>query len=459
MICKHCDQRIPNDSEYCPFCGLKVSNKKALNNIVTHSPKAKQNSSKSTVLKTIVVGIFVLFVLESCVKSTNSRNHNSDDDIPSSVTRSTSSYVTSSPEEKSEISQTTNVTTEKTSKETVVTENATSTTSDESEVTASNKVNGIIFNIKDVPKDATGNWRISCISEDIDMVKYAVEYYNTYFKDDGEIHAIVNEHNNTTTSISSLIAGYALRVDVYEHIKNEEKNAKDLFSGELIEEWMIVIDTGEATKLYPSETASEPNEISEVKPESSLTTGQKNALERAKDYLNFMPFSYDGLISQLEFDGYDNKDAVFAVDNCGADWNEQAVLKAKSYLDYSAFSYSGLVDQLEYEDFTREQAEYGADNCGADWNEQAVLKAESYLEYSAFSYSGLVDQLEFEEFTHEQAKYGVDNCGADWNEQAVLMAESYLEYSAFSYDELISQLEYEGFSREQAIYGAEQNGY
>ncbi len=25
MICKHCDQRIPNDSEYCPFCGLKVS--------------------------------------------------------------------------------------------------------------------------------------------------------------------------------------------------------------------------------------------------------------------------------------------------------------------------------------------------------------------------------------------------------------------------------------------------
>ncbi len=24
MICKYCDQRIPNDSEYCPFCGLKI---------------------------------------------------------------------------------------------------------------------------------------------------------------------------------------------------------------------------------------------------------------------------------------------------------------------------------------------------------------------------------------------------------------------------------------------------
>ena len=54
---------------------------------------------------------------------------------------------------------------------------------------------------------------------------------------------------------------------------------------------------------------------------------------------------------------------------------KNALSKAKDYLDYSAFSYSGLVKQLEYEGFTHQEAVYGVDNCGADWNEQAAIKA------------------------------------------------------------------------------------
>ena len=52
------------------------------------------------------------------------------------------------------------------------------------------------------------------------------------------------------------------------------------------------------------------------------------------------------------------------LDNCGADWNEQAAKSAKSYLDFSSFSRSGLIKQLEYEGFTAEQAEYGATAVG-----------------------------------------------------------------------------------------------
>ncbi len=136
-----------------------------------------------------------------------------------------------------------------------------------------------------------------------------------------------------------------------------------------------------------------------------------------------------------------------------------ALKKAQSYLDFSAFSRDGLIGQLEYEGFSNSEATYGADNVGADWNEQAVKSAQDYLEYSAFSYTGLIDQLEYEKFTHEQAVYGADNCGADWNEQAVKCAEEYLEYSSFSKDGLIGQLEYEGFTHDQAVYGAEQNGF
>ena len=52
------------------------------------------------------------------------------------------------------------------------------------------------------------------------------------------------------------------------------------------------------------------------------------------------------------------------VDNCGADWNEQAAIKAQDYLDFSSFSRSGLIEQLEFEGFTTEQAEYGVKEVG-----------------------------------------------------------------------------------------------
>jgi len=136
---------------------------------------------------------------------------------------------------------------------------------------------------------------------------------------------------------------------------------------------------------------------------------------------------------------------------------QNALQSAKSYLLYSAFSYEGLIDQLEYEGFTTEEATYAVDHCGADWSAQALASAKTYLSFSAFSYKGLIDQLEYEKFTSEQATYAADNCGADWFEQAALCAESYLSYSSFSKNELISQLEYEGFTHEQAVYGVEQN--
>lgn len=94
------------------------------------------------------------------------------------------------------------------------------------------------------------------------------------------------------------------------------------------------------------------------------TMGQKNALKKAKSYLSHSAFSYSGLVKQLEFEKYTHEEAVYAVDNCGADWNEQAAKKAKSYLSHSSFSRDGLIDQLEYEGFTHEQAVYGVEQNG-----------------------------------------------------------------------------------------------
>ena len=137
--------------------------------------------------------------------------------------------------------------------------------------------------------------------------------------------------------------------------------------------------------------------------------GNQNAVERAKQYLRTTSFSHDGLVKQLEYEGFSHEDATYGADACGADWMEQAVLKAKQYLQTTAFSESGLVDQLVYEGFTQDEAEHGVSLCGANWMEQAVKKARQYQSFSSLSYSRLVEQLEYEGFTHEQAVYGADN--------------------------------------------------
>lgn len=94
------------------------------------------------------------------------------------------------------------------------------------------------------------------------------------------------------------------------------------------------------------------------------TVGENNALISAKQYLNTMAFSYSVLIEQLEYEGYTNSEAIYAVNNCGADWYEQAELSAKEYLDVMPFSRQGLIEQLEYEGFTHSQAVYGVEQNG-----------------------------------------------------------------------------------------------
>ena len=168
-------------------------------------------------------------------------------------------------------------------------------------------------------------------------------------------------------------------------------------------------ETEEVVEPEPQET--EPQNAINPEPDTNLTMGQQNALRSALQYLSHSPFSHDGLVEQLEYEGYTSEEAVYAADNCGADWNEQALKSANSYLGHSAFSHQGLVDQLLYEGFTSEQATYGADNCGADWNEQAAKSAKNYLDTTSFSRDSLIGQLEYEGFTHEQAVYGVEQNG------------------------------------------------
>ena len=119
------------------------------------------------------------------------------------------------------------------------------------------------------------------------------------------------------------------------------------------------VPVGEIMKQSPTGQVEEGATISLIVAELKLTFGQENALGTAADYLSYTAFSREGLIEQLEFEGYSTKDATFAVDHLNVNWNEQAVKAAKDYLSYSSFSRQGLIEQLEFEGYTTEQATYG----------------------------------------------------------------------------------------------------
>lgn len=106
---------------------------------------------------------------------------------------------------------------------------------------------GISFDVQEVRNDVTGRWRISLIAENIDMENHALDYYNKYFQSNDEIHAIVNFNYMTTTKIS--VIGNLLDVCVYEYVDKEEHDAKLLFSGTLLKEYHVNIDTGEIQEI------------------------------------------------------------------------------------------------------------------------------------------------------------------------------------------------------------------
>ena len=116
-------------------------------------------------------------------------------------------------------------------------------------------------------------------------------------------------------------------------------------------------------KLNDEATKQPVTEVSkETIPKVSI--GERNALAKAKEYLRVMAFSYNSLVRQLEFEGFTQDECTYGVDNCGANWNEQAVRKANEYLKSGSFSRQGLINQLLFEGFSQEQAEYGVSKVG-----------------------------------------------------------------------------------------------
>ncbi len=141
-----------------------------------------------------------------------------------------------------------------------------------------------------------------------------------------------------------------------------------------------------------------------------VTPTQKSALLKSIDYLTYIGYSQDGLISILEYEKFEHDDAVFAAENCKADWKEQALIAAKHFLATGGFSKTHLQEMLEFEGFSDEAVKYAMNNVNADYYEQAVYDA-CYYKYSSsaqYDKEEAKDYLEYKGYTQEESDFAIN---------------------------------------------------
>lgn len=217
---------------------------------------------------------------------------------------------------------------------------------------------------------------------------------------------------------------------------------------------------GEKAEPKEEQTENTAQTTGATQPAEELTREEQDALDHALALLETIPYSREGLISQMVYDGYDEMAAAAAADRTGADWKAQAAKSAGEYVLHLGVSRTGIAQMLEYERFTADETAYALEQLSdVDWNAEADQAVEKHLEQGV-SQLGLESALEFQGFTQEQIKKAVGKTSdVDWDAQAVLCAKGYLEAMTFTRDSLIGQLKYEGFTTAQAEHAAQQCGF
>ena len=206
--------------------------------------------------------------------------------------------------------------------------------------------------------------------------------------------------------------------------------------------------------------------------ESKTSAKETDVMSAAAFHLDGAGVSKESLRTVLENNGFTSEEIDYAMENCGADWYEQAKMCATEYMEYMSFSYKGLVVQLKFEGFTDEEAEFGAaelyggtsdpenEAYKAIENENALEQAKELLEDEGYSHSRLIKELEEKSYSNDASTYAADNCGADWNEEAVERGNQFIPFlESKTKSELIEQLQHDGFTYEEALYSATEKGF
>ncbi len=225
--------------------------------------------------------------------------------------------------------------------------------------------------------------------------------------------------------------------------------------------WYLDKEFTNKIELIPKGTAHDVTVYAKWDEESPHTI----ALYYAYQLLDSEPFSRARLIELLEqYWSINREDAVWAADNCGADWDANARLKAQDiYENYAFISYDLLILELEmsYVGFTHEQAVNAANyvDSYADWYAKALQAVNEIMKYENISRHELLEiRLKNNYmFTEEQALYGIEQANIDFEKVCLESAKDHLEWwSECPEDSMISYLDSQGFTSEEIEYAIEE---
>ena len=99
-----------------------------------------------------------------------------------------------------------------------------------------------------VRNDKTGNWRELVYYGSENILDHVPEYYAAYFKDDNEIHIVVNL-GLKTTAVLNMMPGNIIDVTIHEYVDKEEHDAAMIATGMLYGQYWVHLDTGEVEKI------------------------------------------------------------------------------------------------------------------------------------------------------------------------------------------------------------------
>ena len=88
-----------------------------------------------------------------------------------------------------------------------------------------------------------------------------------------------------------------------------------------------------------------------------------------------------------------------------------------------------MYDSLDIAEFTEDEIDYAMENCTADWAEEAAEMAYLYADQVPSSRADIREFLTNHGFTEYEIGYGIENSGIDWYEEALRVAN----YRVFLY--------------------------
>ena len=181
----------------------------------------------------------------------------------------------------------------------------------------------------------------------------------------------------------------------------------------------------------------------------------EKTVEWSKSALENKPYSRVGLINYFHPRWpFIEADVLYGVDNCGADWNEQAIRYVQNELDDpDGCGYLSLVKSMKKEGFTDENIEYALANMTIDWVAQAEKAIARRLESNCYSeYWLLYNMIARGEYAEADLVAAISNMEIDWAVEAEEIAVNLLNKSSYSRQALIKQMvEGERFAEDIAV--------